>query len=555
MTTETLDFTVDPAILHSIIQAQAGTLPKALLEGVMNSIDAGATSLSVKLTTDSFTVSDDGRGFQSRDEIEKWFRRFGTPHTEGDAIYGKFRMGRGQLMAFAKNTWRTGTFEMNVDIKNKGMNFDLNEKLRDKTGCTVTGILYDTLSESDLQDTIAEFTSLVKFAQIPVRLNGKVISKRPQDLAWDMETPEAYIKLDREKSLSVYNLGVLVRTYENWKFGCGGVVVTKQPVQVNFARNDILTSQCVIWKRISTYMKEVNIQKVARKGSLNKDERRFLAKQYTGGEIKNVDVNPLDLKLITDITGRHHSISDLISAPRISFSTEQQGRTGTKLHRQGSAFVIGQETLERFSACDINHFLSILREATNGDLPELVPFEQLASDFSEEYATTRLDSLPREEQVVFQVVNDIHAKFFAWYRLSEKSTGIRELQLGESNVAKAWTDGRTYIVLGRDLIKQAAKRGAPGFMALLTVLLHEYIHDDADLESHTHDLHFYTKFHDLMVYGGAAKLLTFATSMTRAYERLLAKENIRPSKSVRTRPITKAKQKEIDFMSRQLSLI
>jgi hypothetical protein len=150
MAEQNLDFTVDPAILHSIIQSQAGTLSKALLEGVMNSIDAGASGMSVTVTATGFMVVDDGRGFQSRDEIEKWFGRFGTPHVEGDALYGRYRMGRGQMMAFAVTTWRTGTFEMSVDIKNKGMGFGLKERLRGMKGCRITGTLYTPLSGSEL---------------------------------------------------------------------------------------------------------------------------------------------------------------------------------------------------------------------------------------------------------------------------------------------------------------------------------------------------------------------------------------------------------------------
>lgn len=549
MTEQTLDFTVDPAILHSIIQSQAGTLSKALLEGVMNSIDAGATSLSVTLTADTFSLVDDGRGFQSRDEIEKWFRKFGTPHEEGDATYGRFRMGRGQMMAFAANTWRTGTFEMRVDVKNKGLGFVLSEKLRPARGCRITGNLYQVLGSGDLDDCIADFTAMVRFAQIPVRLNGKVVSRRPEDLKWDLETDDAYIKVDREsdKPLKVYNLGVLVREYSTRTYGCGGVVVSKKPLQVNFARNDILTSSCPVWARVSEFVKKATIQKVANKGSLSTGERSFLARQFLYGALKSVDVDPLDLKLITDITGRHHSVRDLMRAPRISLSSRDQGRTGSQLHRQGAAFMLSQGTLDRFSAYSVGELLSSLREVTGRAFPEAIDFATVAEGFSENFtaiADSALEAaLAPEELQAFRVVQAFHSQFYAWYHMVEKSCGIRDLKVGSSNVAKAWTDGSTYITLDTSLLSRAAKRGAAGFMDLLGTLLHEYVHDEADLESHDHARHFYNKYHDALQGGGSGQLLTLAISM----EKALAKgtspaKRSSPSNARHLRPLASQRQ-------------
>ena len=39
---ETIAFTMHPQLLYSVIQRQAGTLNKAILEGVMNGVDARA---------------------------------------------------------------------------------------------------------------------------------------------------------------------------------------------------------------------------------------------------------------------------------------------------------------------------------------------------------------------------------------------------------------------------------------------------------------------------------------------------------------------------------
>ena len=559
---EKLDFDVDKAILVSIMQAQAGSLPKALLEGVMNAIDGGAKSLAIKLSATEFVLNDDGRGFENREQIEKWFKTFGTKHEEGDAVYGKYRMGRGQLFSFAENTWRTGTFEMHVDIQNKGMGFVLKTGLGRVKGCRITGKLYQPLSVADLADVVREFSSFVKFAQIPVRLNGKLISKKPADMKWDIETPEAYIKVVRDQPLEVYNLGVLVKSYENWAYGCGGTIVSKQALQVNFARNDILTSKCEVWRKISSYMKATNLVKVATKPSLNKDERQFLARQCGYGNLRGTAVDAGSLKLITDITGRHHSISDVLSKQRISFASDKQSRTGAQLHRQGAAFVVAQETLNRFGASDLDELLATLRHGTEiTQSPACLTFEELAMGFSENYSVLSPEALPLEEQLMVQVLNTYHGRFYEWFRGVEKSNGFRELRVGESNVARAWTDGKSYIVTDVAEFRKAAKRGAPGFMDLLTLLLHEYVHDEADLESHDHDMHFYNKFHDLLVYGGAMKLHGLAVEMDKALQALRLKHGLTKDKgdaasaSSMSRVSTPGELLKSEFNARQMALL
>jgi hypothetical protein len=541
MTEQIIDFTVDQAILHSIIKSQAGTLSKALLEGVMNAIDANAKKIIVTLTGEGFIVSDDGRGFRTHTEIEQWFGRFGTPHEEGDATYGKFRMGRGQMMAFAKTVWRTGPFEMKVDIAT-AMGFTLNpEPLPKVKGCTITGELYDKLSDFELGTVITDFKSLVKYAQVPVELNGVVISENPKKIKWDLQTDEAYIQVDREegKRLKVYNLGVLVKEYSSYDFGCGGTVVTKQPVEVNFARNDILY-KCKTWQKIKEFIRKANVDKVARNRKLNTGERAFLAKQFVYGHMKKTEVDPLDMKLITDITGRHHSIRDLTAAPRLTFATEKQGRAAEKFHRMGAAFVVSPETLTRFDASSVQELIDLLAGSSSLVFPEIVPFEKVAEGFSEDYTILAEDALTRQEWLAFLTVHEFHPKFYAWYSSNEKTSGVRRLDVGDSNVATAWTDGETYVALGIGLLRKVVRNGAAGFMDLLSTLTHEYVHETADVESHDHDLHFYNKYHDLMEYGGTGKLLKMSLDMEKAYYKALAKEGLAPAPA---KAVSKAKSK------------
>ena len=104
---ETRHFRIDHnKLLLDVIRRQAGSLTKAIMEGVMNAVDAGATRCDISVTADTVTITDDGKGFASKKEIQEWFEVFGAAHSEEEAkTFGTFRMGRGQMFAYGVNKW------------------------------------------------------------------------------------------------------------------------------------------------------------------------------------------------------------------------------------------------------------------------------------------------------------------------------------------------------------------------------------------------------------------------------------------------------------------
>ena len=101
------EFRLDKHAITTFIQAQAGSLEKALLEAVANAIDAGASKVEVNVSPTHVSIIDDGRGFVSVEEIDKFFDTFGFDHSQLDRKVGRFGVGRGQLFHFGKNLWTT----------------------------------------------------------------------------------------------------------------------------------------------------------------------------------------------------------------------------------------------------------------------------------------------------------------------------------------------------------------------------------------------------------------------------------------------------------------
>ncbi|MDR5728931.1 MAG: ATP-binding protein [Terriglobia bacterium] len=509
-------FSVHPHIIYSTILKQCGSLAKAVNEGVMNSIDAGATQVDIKIDRAKICIKDDGQGFRSRKEIEDFFEVFGFPHEEGARVYGQFGIGRGQLWSFCSTIWRTGTFRMDVDIKERGLDYDLDEDLESAQGVTIDGRFYTPLLTSEIAAFQRELADLAKYAQIPVIVNGKRVSKLPAEEKWDFDTDDAWIRLTENSSLAVYNLGVLVRHYPDYQFGCGGIVVTKPGVRLdlNTARNDILVAQCPVWKRIRKMLQTKSDERVRTKRTKMTDsELENLARRFIAGEVPYQQIKTA--RLITDVVGKGHTLESFAryfwKHRNVPLTMAEDGsQMGERAHQRKLAFVLSPRSLARFGVEDLEEFRTMLvdaleefgssfwgtdmlRDATvEGDLPTAVPM------LSEGYDVLGESDLSKQERAALRTLSDMASRVSnALVREGTVSadTASRVVRLGVSDVAEAWTDGSTEIVVERHMI-ELMKEGVGGFVGLANLLVHELLHDSSDIGSHTHDHEFYSRYHD-----------------------------------------------------------
>jgi len=274
MQTEKREFRAHQHLIVQQIKNQAGTLTKALLEAVMNGIDAGASRIDVTITPDSFEVRDDGCGIQDRKLIEEFFEMFGTPHQEGDAKFGRFRIGRGQLFAFAVNQWRTGPFVMDVDFNKHGLNYELTTLKTSIKGTIITGKLYERQTANGVFYTAKELADHTKYVDCAVWINGKQTNTPAAKLKWDTVTDEAFIRRRENGMVDFYQQGVFVESLHASMEGGGGTIVTKSAVELNTARNQVLRS-CPRFKRIMAAFREESKERISKKAR-NSAEQEFL---------------------------------------------------------------------------------------------------------------------------------------------------------------------------------------------------------------------------------------------------------------------------------------
>ena len=476
------NFTIDPNIIYSIISNQAGSLGKALLECVMNSVDAGATKVDIKLAKNTAAMTDDGKGFKSREEIREWFGKFGFFHAEGARKYGQFGLGRGQLWSFASTLWLTNGFSMDVDIKNRGLNYEVDEVAKPIKGTSIQAKFYTPLTTQDILTTTNELRELCQYSPIPILVNGDAITVDFAKEKWGTETDDAYFRFSSsQRNLTVYNQGVLVRSYPASQFGIGGVIVTKDGVRLtlNMARNDIIVSTCKIWKRIKkTIELHSNVEVATKKKPMTLDQMAHTATRMLSESSRPFVAEAKEARVFTDITGRNHTY-DSMSAKLLDNMTLSFGEEGNQLaetvHREGKAFVLHFSTLDRFNCSGLKEFIRKMKTLKDysyrGSVwvsKKLVVVENVNTLMSEDerYATIAKKDWTKEQKALMAVAEFLHRKLYSFvldaHFKSEDTTGkVAVATEDDDNEGFCWRDQYSKymrrLFLGKSDVAMAAR--------------------------------------------------------------------------------------------------
>ncbi len=466
-----------------------------------NGIEPSRPVIELTLTTSHLKIVDYGDGLRTEDEILDVWETFGTPHEEDDlgrakdTTFGKFRMGRGQLFAFGRNTWRTRTFEMKTDLKTWAREYDLTTGLEDHPGCTVEVELYDALSLRAVQDTADEIAKMAQYINIDLVINGKKRNIDPATMSWDIETDDVYISKRNSSSrghhgsgLAIYQQGVFVQQMSGARFGIEGTVISKGELQLNWARNEVMENECTTWRRIKGFLKAEGIAAATRKSRLTALEARNFVEEFSGGE-GGVPYNTFfETACLPDVTGKMWSAQQLFKlihsnakTPRILRNEEGKimlgfaprgDREAEKVMEMRRAVVLDSAVLEYLRVDHIENDsargLAAIRAITGLDEEgktrppyysdrfhgELVWCDYLCllEDVDgREYHRFSVDEFTsREEDFINcarQILTSLDCHLHGWMEREN-----RALCIGSSALSDSWTDGCSYIAFNRDFV-------------------------------------------------------------------------------------------------------
>ena len=516
-TPERRKFKMHDALLTSVIRDQAGSLWKGVLEGIQNAVDAGSTTIELTVTPEKIVISDNGRGFTSLQEVNDYFETFGTPHEEGDAIFGHFRMGRGQMFNYGITTYRTGEFRFVVDIEKDGLEYDMHQDLEKHPGCEVTIDLYESLLDGERFDLEKRLRQAIKYLDTPVFLNGEVITTAPDSAKWDYEDDDAYYKLDSTQTVKVYHLGCYILDYPAHNLGSGGTVVAKKHLMVNMARNAI-NDQCPIWRRIKKFYQDKSKEKNLRKPRLDDAGRKHLIDQLV---IRKVSFKEVDkLKLVPDSNGSYLSFNQIFRRSDKPIAFAPSGHRGAdRAMSSGMVTVIDEAVLEDFGVDTPEEWVALMERIIREDKncwfnsPPVMPLSDIENAYQGFFRIIPQNDWKPVETIWMKAISQADREVAGWHRdawrddyrtayahpFPDKSyINCRELVLGESDLANAWTDGKSYIAINRDFLAQLKNRDFKDCVRLAQLVMHEYCHHENSAgESHLHDATFYQNYHDM----------------------------------------------------------
>lgn len=529
-----LDFELDPQIIHHIIYSQAGSIGKAIIELIMNSVDAKASYTKLNISREGFTCSDDGSGFVSKEDVIRYFGRFGTPHEEGDATYGRFRLGRGQIMAHASTIWKSNFWKMKVDTQKTGYSYDLEEISEQIQGCSIEGKWYEILTDEEYMSTIQEIRDLIRYTPISVTLNGSLISRDPRKEEWDFEDDFAYYRVKEDRPVSIYNQGVLVRHDPAHIWGIGGLIVSKKALGLNVSRTEILRKTCTVWKHIEKQFKKLAEEALAELGEHRKTEarREKYAKALLSCDPKIKDIFCKE-EVITILPGKRHiSMDDFLRKVHYTykgkFTIVEKGNDipkGESIASQGIAIVVHPQTLDRFNCYNILDFQECLKriigyvvDLKNKDnnfyyinekilkVPEILYFKTLSDAFIYRTKIVSEKSLDKESRRAWTALKWCLQQYagaclgerrYDNGRLSYDAKHMHIL-LGDSNLADAWTDRESYIAFHINIVRKLKSNALKTASKIFTLLDHEISHEGDSIEE-GHDDAFYQRYHDITI--------------------------------------------------------
>jgi hypothetical protein len=508
MQTERRHLNMHKKLLLDVIKRQAGTLHKAILEGIMNGIEAGATRVDISYLASpkpTLRITDNGKGIATVEAIEQFFETFGTPHDESEGkIWAQFRMGRGQLFSFGSNVWRTGTFRMLVDIEANGLSYDLTQNLAPVNGCDIEIALYkDPIADKQypsLEALERAIREQIEFMATPIYFNGKRLNRDPKGLKWTHQDDDAYYLFGVGNGLTIYNIGAYVLTKQTYQVGVTGVVVSKKQLKVNFARNDI-QSDCEVYRRIRKVI-DANRRDKARntRNVLTQAERVAMLTDLIDGGVKYEDIKGLSLLKTT--SGRNIKIGDICKNGLPWAFAPANDMKADKVMQHKRGICLDRELL---GCLDYNgepkeFFNWLLRRAWESDwerdremkkwavVPNLYrTFDQLSASIRDGFRILAPSELTAKEKVLLRLLND--RKFCSWKN--------RVVNIGLSEVAAAWTDGQSYIAIDRHWLDGIYYNSTTGAAKLINVMVHEMAHDTDSSNTHVHGEEFYREFHDI----------------------------------------------------------
>lgn len=492
-------FEMNEDLLRSVIKRQAGSVEKAIMEGIQNALDSNATEVSLRIANDEIEIIDNGDGMSKEIIMNNW-KTFGkSTKVAGSGKIGEFGMGRGQMFAFGVTTVLTKKFRLVTDIETSiSFNFeDIDEEIK---GTKVSIKLYDDKKiASYALDTIVYKIRQAVLSNIKVTINGEVLEKISEKRL--LKIDEDFDIFQSPSKCSLYTKGIFIKDLEK-DLMIDSYTINAHDLDLNFARNDWMVNAKSA--KLLKVIDNINVNSLEnwdnrKVFSANSALENLLAKGIAKAE------NLQKLKFVPTYEGASaYSVKSLKEMGSI-YNVNSLDRKiayfySNQLKNQGLTCIEADDQVVRILS---KYFGVEVKDAAEAE--ELSKIRELLNN-SQEYTVVDIEKLsPRiKENVKF-------AKFASQEIARELHTNKREISFVETDRFSGVTDGDSYIKLNVSLLKMSHADGMKS--GVFNVIIHEYCHD-SDSSNGSHDINFYNRFHDAVMRLGKLSFTLFAKSIS-----------------------------------------
>lgn len=524
-TTERLRIEGTDDLLRQVIEDQAEDVEHAWREAIQNGLDSPmSTRVELDWNRVRSIIADNGDGVDLTQQYgEELLTNLGesSKDADDDETIGEFGIGKGQVFAKARTAMLSGDQALLFDIKGKGLEV---LKCSAEDAATVAGRqdedwashIVEARENHDLggllvvmshyDDEVPDYsfkwdnyeervTDRFKYAELATATRVEINGERISDASVNTDT-YAYTHVEEfdgdeagrvhigvgnsiQDDIAVYSNGVYVTDVDGR--GLGGDVVVEGNLKLNFARNGI-QSGCPKWAEITERLDTIRLDLFDSMPDdrLNSDAREFLAKRVLDGDDRFTDT-----AVLRTASGDLVSLEEAQSRKNVGVA-EPGDKAADKLEEMGSL------VLDESDDATSEALYAIDDESHEVEM-ETYEAEEKAEKMGIHSTYERLDQgelrpLQRKQLAIARELGD---------RLNEALDEERQIYYGKSDVAKAWTDGITYITITDD--STSSNKRAVWVPELFRQLVHEFSHTvDSKENQADHGIGYNSRYRETM---------------------------------------------------------
>lgn len=401
---------------------------------------------------------------------------------------GKFGMGRGQIFSKGVVTYKTKYLVLNVDVKNRGLNYSIETKKSksDKVdGCEIVIELYESL-DWRIDNLISNLEKSTLFKDFNLYINDKKVKNLNDFNKKDIEIVgnTTFVKTGETFSPKIYIKGMYIQTTS---ILCeDGVYILNDLLDVNFARNDVIEDE--VYRTFVKEVEDINLKfiKTFDKRKSFTDTSKIYENLKNGTlEVKDIE----NIKFIKSFEGEVY-------------------HTFKNIYGYGAINVQDLNYSERFNKGNIikNNLSNIVIDISSSEMDILTSkgldiiyakkaiqiYEVLSEIFKKVEKPAEIADVTKKltKKYLYFIENHLNELI-----ADSANKSARTIKFVQNAKYDACTDGCNYININIDMIKPKMKVLEVINKIGLT-LLHEYCHETDSLEA-DHATDFLQRYHDL----------------------------------------------------------